>query len=203
MEDGCSKMKKKSMFILLFILAPLLLTSAVPTKMVRLTLINKSDYDVFMRLKGSPVTSAFYYLTIPKGSRDTPTVKVFTVMTDMYKRLTWQCNGLRSNGELFIDGNIRLTFQPCGEFACSWSSRSHQRSGCLDTPVTVFNAHYRAGEPRMEKVTFFKYISIHHGYLAERKAANNIVFWNFGCVTWWWHINTYKLPIGCAFSYQY
>lgn len=197
-------MKRMSLFILLVILASLLLTSATPTKMVRLTLINKSDYDVFLKLRGSPVTKAYYYLTVPKGSRDTPTVKVFTVMTDMYKRLTWQCGGLRVSGELFIDANIRLTFPPCGEFVCSWSSgHTHQKSGCMDTPVTVYSSHYSAGEPRMEKVTYFKYIYINHGDLAPRRAAKYYVFWNAGCITWWWRINSYKLPIGCAFNYQY
>jgi hypothetical protein len=197
------KIMKMSLFILLVILASLLLTSAIPTRLVRLTLINKSDYDVFIRLRGSPVTNAFYYLTIPKGSRDNPTVKVFTVMADSYKRLTWQCNGLRAAGELFIDGNTRLTFLPCGEFECSRYSHTHQWWGCTNRPVTVFHTHRSAGEPRMEKVTFFKYVAIHHSDQPVRIRASFYAYENFGCITWWLVIGTYKLPIGCAFRYQY
>jgi hypothetical protein len=88
--------------------------AAVPTKMFRLTIINKSDYDVYMNLAGSYVTEAFYYLTIPTGSRDQPTVKTFTIMQDLYDRETWVCDGFRTTGQLFVTGNLRLTFTPCG-----------------------------------------------------------------------------------------
>jgi tetratricopeptide (TPR) repeat protein len=117
-------MKKLSMLILLVIVASLLV-AAIPTKMMRLTIINKSGYDVYMKLEGSAVTDAYYYLTVPAGDRDEPTVKVFTVMSDAYTRTTWQCDGLKSDGYLVVDGNIRLTFVPCGEFQCSWKGPTY------------------------------------------------------------------------------
>jgi len=116
-------MKKVSLLVLLAIVASTLLMAAIPTTIVRLTIINKSGYDVYMKLEGSAVTQAFYYLTVPSGDRDNPTVKVFTVMSDLYKRTTWQCNGAKSSGTLAVDGNIRLTFTPCGEKACGPRSR--------------------------------------------------------------------------------
>ena len=108
-------MKKVSLLILIAILISSLMLAAIPTRMVRLTVINKSEYDVYMKLEGSPVTDAYYYLTIPAGDRDVPYVKVFTIMEDLYTRTTWQCDGQKSSGTLIVDGNIRLTFTPCGE----------------------------------------------------------------------------------------
>ena len=71
-------MEKVSLLILLAILASTLMMAALPTRMVRLTVINKSGYDVYMKLEGSAITEAYYYLTIPAGGRDQPTVKIFT-----------------------------------------------------------------------------------------------------------------------------
>ncbi len=92
-------MKKVSLLVLLAILASTLLMAAIPTAMVRLTIINKSGYDVYMKLEGSSATEQFYYLTIPAGDKSSPEVKVFTVMSDIYKRTTWQCDGVQSSGE--------------------------------------------------------------------------------------------------------
>ena len=154
-------MKKVSLLVLLAILASTLLMAAIPTTIVRLTIINKSGYDVYMKLEGSAVTQSFYYLTVPSGTRDTPTVKVFTIMADLYQRTTWQCNGAKSTGTLIVNGNLRLTFTPCGERACSWVATTQQFWGCnKDIPVTVETTHRFAGEPRMEKVTYFKYLSV-------------------------------------------
>jgi len=112
-------MKKLSMLILLVIVASLLV-AAIPTKMMRLTIINKSGFDVYMKLEGSPLTDAYYYLTIAAGDRDEPVVKVYTVMSDVYSRTTWQCNGLKSSGSLVMAGNTRLTFSPCFDTACAF-----------------------------------------------------------------------------------
>ena len=60
-------MKKVSLLVLLAILASTLLMAAIPTTIVRLTIINKSGYDVYMKLEGSAVTQSFYYLTVPSG----------------------------------------------------------------------------------------------------------------------------------------
>jgi len=192
-------MKKVSLLVLLAIVASTLMMAAIPTTMVRLTMINKSGFDVYMKLEGSAVTEAFYYLTVPSGDRDVPTIKVFTVMVDVYKRTTWQCNGLQSSGNLLVDGNIRLTFTPCSEVE--------------GTPVDVWNLHPIAGEPRYEKVTYWTYLAPYgpndkvYPWLAGTVAWKNAYlysgWWNFGCCTWAYRIRTYRLPYGCAWRYQY
>jgi len=195
-------MKKVSLLVLLAILASTLLMAAIPTTIVRLTIINKSGYDVYMKLEGSSVTQGFYYLTVPSGDRDIPTVKVFTIMTDLYKRTTWQCNGTKSTGTLIVDGNLRLTFTPCGERACTWDAVTLQLWGCEKNLLTeVTTTHRIAGEPRMEKVTYFRYLS--YGGPSWDSAYLYTGFWNFGCGTWYYRIRTYRLPYGCAWYYQY
>ena len=197
-------MKKVSLFLLLAILASTLLMAAIPTTVVRLTIINKSGYDVFMKLTGSKVTDAFYYLTIPSGDRDVPTVKVFTVMSDLYTRETWQCNGVRSRGTLIVDGNLRLTFTPCGERACTITVYNLYQWGCKgkDSPwYEVATAKRKAGEPRMEKVTYFRYLT--YGGPSWINAYLYTGYWNFGCGTWQYRIRTYRLPYGCEWRYQY
>jgi hypothetical protein len=195
-------MKKVSLLVLLAILASTLLMAAIPTTIVRLTIINKSGYDVYMKLEGSAVTQSFYYLTVPSGTRDTPTVKVFTIMSDLYTRTTWQCNGAKSSGTLIVNGNLRLTFTPCGERACSWVAETTQFWGCeKDIETLVSTTHRIAGEPRMEKVTYFQYLQ--YGNPDWTSAYLYTGFWNFGCGTWYYRIRTYRLPYGCAWYYQY
>jgi hypothetical protein len=194
-------MKKVSLLMLLVLVASTLLMAAVPTKVVVLTIINKSDYDVYMKLEGSGVTDAFYYLTVPTGSRDTPTVKVFTVMSDLYKRTTWQCGGIRSTGTLVVDGNIRLTFVPCGEFQCTYTRYHMEVWGCGQGLYEVGTTHRRAGEPRMEKVTYFRYLSYGRPTWSNADLYNG--YWNAGCFTWYWRSRTYRLPYACDFRYQY
>jgi hypothetical protein len=202
-------MKKVSLLVLLAIVASTLLMAAIPTTVVRLTIINKSGYDVYMKLEGSKITEAYYYLTVPSGTRDEPYVKIFTIMSDLYTRTTWQCGGVQSSGTLIVDGNIRLTFTPCGEKACGWTNEHYEWWGCNKDELTlVETAHRFAGEPRMEKVTYFKYLTIYpdvkilgwnSAYLAYIQGG----FWNFGCGTWAWRIRSYRLPYGCAWRYQY
>jgi hypothetical protein len=217
-------MKKVSLLVLLAILASTLLMAAIPTTIVRLTIINKSEYDVYMKLEGSSVTQSFYYLTVPSGTRDNPTVKVFTIMADLYTRTTWQCNGAKSTGTLIVNGNLRLTFTPCGERSCGipgaylfWNKcatvAAFQEWVALGNDPALFDplvngptylvetTHRYAGEPRMEKVTYFKYLQ--YGAPSWINAYLYTGFWNFGCGTWYYRIRTYRLPYGCAWMYQY
>src|SRR5690606_12838082 len=109
-------MKKVSLILLLVIVLSTVLMAQVPTKMVRLTVINKSGDDVFIKLNGSNISDPpfFYYLTIPTGDSDAPSIKVFTIMSDVYSRETWACNEFRTAGTLVVTGNLRLVFTPCG-----------------------------------------------------------------------------------------
>jgi hypothetical protein len=211
-------MKKVSLLILLVIVLSTVLMAAVPTKTVRLTLINKSGDDVYMKLEGSEITEAFYYLTVPAGDRDEPTVKVFTVLVDLYSRTTWQCGG-ENSGQLLVDGNIRLVFTPCGKFLALNAQAQYRiwvpgfgwqysvgtlPAGWVGDPTlesrTVFKT--MAGEPTQEKVVRFRYLSgpgvpdwsisyLYTGYL------------NWGCATWYWRARTYSRPNQCNFRYQY
>jgi hypothetical protein len=216
-------MKKVSLLVLVAILASTLLMAAIQTSMVRLTMINKSGYDVYMKLEGSPLTAGFYYLTLPSGTRDSPTVKVFTIMTDLYTRTTWQCNGFKSTGSLVVSGNLRLTFTPCGERAdrCYYYYWNYTTYTCYPIgdhqfafePRQWFVKHYkyfnRMGEPTMEKVTYFKYPAFYARGLGGLRlpywsiAQLYAGFWNFGCFTWGFRILTWKTPAGCWFAYQY
>jgi hypothetical protein len=203
-------MKKLSVLILLVIVASLLV-AAIPTKMMRLTIINKSGYDVYMKLEGSPITDAYYYLTVPSGDRDNPVIRVFTVMSDMYDRTTWQCGGLESTGQLAVTGNIRLTYTPCGEALCKipventedlevitkWKCGHPVSWATPDDFVLWFG---RQGEPTMEKVTYWKWVSFDENFPKNNTADG---YWNWGCFQYYWDLETYKLPTGCNFRYQY
>ncbi len=201
-------MKKVSMLVLLVIVATTLM-AAIPTKMVRLTIINKSDpvdgsagdFAVYMKLTGSDVTGGYYYLTVPAGSRDEPMVKVFTIMADAYQRQTWQCSGVRSSGWLIASGNIRLTFTPCGQKVCTRTTYHYEYWGCGDLLTLVGTTKRRAGEPRMEKVTYFRYLQYGRPTWSVADLYNG--YWNFGCFTWYYRIRTYRIPLGCQFHYQY
>ncbi len=200
-------MKKVSLLVLLAILASTLLMAAIPTTIVRLTIINKSGYDVYMKLEGSGVTQAFYYLTVPSGTRDEPVVKVFTIMSDVYQRTTWQCNGAKSSGTLVVSGNIRLDFTPCGERACTYSVDHTYTWGCKQETFNVSTTHRLAGEPRMEKVTYFSYLQGWSNGKFLDPVWNNAYlytgYYNFGCGVFYYRIRTYRLPYGCAWRYQY
>ena len=200
-------MKKVSLLILLVIILSTVLMAAVPVKTVRLTIINKSEYDVFLKLEGSDVTEAFYYLTVPAGTRDEPTVKVFTILTDLYDRETWQCDGYKSSGQLLVASNTRLVFTPCFEFLPTftqdiyqkvWNPKIKDYEWVYVKSVTKTNT----GEPTMEKVVSFRYF--YGPYLPNWSNAQLYSgYFNWGCYTWYWRARTYKRPDGCWFRYQY
>lgn len=196
------KLKKVSLLILLFVVLSPVLMAAIPTKIMRLTIINKSGYNVNIQLKGSTATNAFYYLTIPAGTRDEPMVKVFTIMSDAYNRTTWQCDGLRSRGALTVDGNIRLTFMPCGDFACRGRTTVHlEWRDCNKDPVWVFGSNVHQGEPFMEKVAYFRYV--YHGIAKWSSPTQYNGAVNIGRFSWYWRRGTYQLPSACWFRYRY
>lgn len=218
-------MKKVSLLILLVIVVSALLTAAIPTKLVRLTVINKSGDDVFIKLTGSPATDAYYYLTIPAGDRDNPTVKVFTVWVDLYDRETWQC-GTSSTGQLLVDGNIRLVFTPCFDFLPTHNQYFYKGAGPLGRTFVSTTSLYvdlngngkrdpgeelwfrretlktMAGEPTQEKIVRFRYLS---GPGLPEWANSHLYtgYFNWGCATWYWRARTYSRPNQCGFRYQY
>jgi hypothetical protein len=114
-------MKKVMLLVLtVMLISAFLMASGPRLKIVKLTIINKSGNEVMMKLEGSDVGKQFYYLTIPAGDKEWPTVKVFTVLEDVYTRTTWYgegenaiCTGLSSSGVLVMDRQNRLTFTTC------------------------------------------------------------------------------------------
>jgi len=115
-------MKKVILLVLVVMLVSVFLTAADhPLNLLRLTAINKSGNEIYLRLQSETHTGGqFYYLTIPAGTKDIPYVEVFTVAEDVYFRTTWygpgdnaMCEGMMDTGRLTMDRNNRLVFLPC------------------------------------------------------------------------------------------
>jgi hypothetical protein len=91
----------------------------------------------------------------------------------------------------------------------------HQNSGLCFDPLTgkwvacngmvKYKAKYPTqGEPRMEKVTSFRYVGRgRYGYgWSDSKCEEGLVISAAGSV-YYYCIGTYQLPVGCNFRYQY
>lgn len=78
-------MKTKRIGVILAVLALLLISAAeIPSKLVRLTIVNKSGMDIEVSLNGKDFEQ-FYYLKVAEGSRMLPTEQTFTVTPDEYQ----------------------------------------------------------------------------------------------------------------------
>ena len=186
-------MKKVTLLLLLVIVASSLLMAAAPLKLVRIWTINKSGHTIYMKLEGV-ANDGFYYLTIPYGTKTLPDYSEYTVVGDIYSRTTWygpgdfDCEGLKSSGELWAVKQMKLTFTPCGQLNVS--------QGWWWNPVTLlWEWHWKwsFGEPTWgEKVSYWKWIDV--GYTAG----------GLGC---WYAIGTvtYRSPnrYNCYFLYKY
>ena len=117
---------KKILFILVVIFLATTLMAGTDAKLVRLEVINASGDTVYIKLNGK-TNGEFYYLTIPDGE-----TKTFTVVSDVYDRVTWAC-GLSNKGTLQMTSNNRLKFTKCNTFPAN------------------------SGEPTMEKVVYFPF----------------------------------------------
>ena len=75
----------KKILMLVSIVALLLVGACpIPTRLVRLTLVNRSPDRVAVQLTGLDVTTSFYYLTLPKSVAGQPVEKTFTIMSQRY-----------------------------------------------------------------------------------------------------------------------
>jgi hypothetical protein len=190
-------MKKLNLLLVVVLLASSLLTAASATKLVRLEVYNKSGETVYMKLEGEH-TDSFYYLTIPDD-----TDKTFTIMSDVYKRTTWSCEGLKNTGKLIVTGNIRLVFVECytiplrtGWFASGdflWTDVDGD--GLVDinhteiAPILIWARGPNQGEPTLEKVSRYDYYTG--------------AFWTLSCGLWSIVKVKVKIPSGCFFRYRY
>ena len=61
----------------------LLLSGAKPMKLVRFTIVNKADMEIAVQMDGEE-REQFYYLRLPEGDVETPSVQTFTLVPDTY-----------------------------------------------------------------------------------------------------------------------
>jgi len=92
-----------------------------PSKLVRLTISNKSGLPIEISLTGQ-TWEYFYYLRIPSGTRKNPTVQIFSVIPDCYASALYfvelwdpvygyYCSD--QSDTLDISRNIRVTVVEC------------------------------------------------------------------------------------------
>ena len=204
-------MKKVILLVLTVMLVSAFLMASGPSlRMVRLEVINKSGNEVMIKLEGSDVGKQFYYLTIPAGSKDWPTVEVFTVLEDVYKRTTWYgegdnptCVGLSSTGWLVMDRNNRLVFTTC----YSVPKRAIRTWDLQADGTYNWGIHQvtNAGEPSMEKVVYIKYSRLGYGnnLNAYDMSGDDTAARRCGHLWIGWDTTSTKIPNLCQWRYIY
>jgi hypothetical protein len=78
----------------------------------RLTIVNKSGYDIYMQLESCSYNGS-YYLSIPAGSSEKPTTKVFSVLSGAYQNTVIYCNGNQTINLLVLSSDLKLTYSSC------------------------------------------------------------------------------------------
>ncbi len=202
-------MKKVMLLVVtVMLISAFLMASGPSLRIVRLTVINKSGNEVMIKLEGSDLGKQFYYLTIPAGNKDWPTVEVFTVLEDIYKRTTWygegdvpECVGVSNTGWLVMDRNNRLTFTPCYSVP--------MRTIESYDPVTnkmVYTRVTNAGEPSQEKVLYYEYAYVLSGNRTWLTWDDfDVEILARGCGYSWLQVKdtSKKVPDLCQWRYQY
>jgi hypothetical protein len=130
MPNGNHTMKIR--LILISLLAIFLLGATRPVDTVRLTVVNKAEMDIAIRLTSKTYECAncadvvygdFYYLTVLEGSRETPNVKAFDIQKNDYAMQLfyletydpvygYKCETPAVN-VIMARRNIRLVVLPC------------------------------------------------------------------------------------------
>lgn len=124
----------KKLLYLIPLLSLLLIGAKKPLDLIEFTIINKAGRDIAISLKGKdwPCLSEcdvrkgeIYYLSVPAGDRDTPSVKRFEIEKNtygmqLYYIQTWDpVYGLKcpipAANSLVANRNIRLVVLPCDE----------------------------------------------------------------------------------------
>lgn len=156
-------MKKALLIISIFSL--LLIGAKDPLGLIRFTVINKSEHEVAIRLEGIEDDELFYYLTIPEGDKDNPTIKIFTIQRDVYKMQVyyvatydpvygWPCPQPKSNNLIALK-NLRINFGPCNEIppnvGVPWMMKF---SAFTSLPQKLYTCRRFANSPVPSCVTF-------------------------------------------------
>lgn len=116
-----STVNKKILLILAILALGLIGATELPTRLVRLTVINMADRKVEISMTGK-YFEQFYYLRVPEGSRLYPYIQVYTIIPDTYSTSLYywelwdpvygnQCGKKAQNIDL--SRNVRLTILPC------------------------------------------------------------------------------------------
>jgi hypothetical protein len=125
----------KKILTLISLLTLMLVGAKQPIALVELTIINKSEMDIAIQLKGQDKVCAnkcdtikgeFYYLSVPEGSREIPYRKTFEIEKDTYGMQLFfiqtydpvygfKCPTPAPN-LLVARRNIRLVVLPCDEY---------------------------------------------------------------------------------------
>ena len=212
-------MKKTILLVVaVLMIASLLLASGPALRVVRLTVINKSGNDIYLRLEGSDIGKQFYYLTIPAGTKTFPTVRVFTVVEDVYTRTTTygpgkydSCEGVSSSGQLVMASNVRLNFVPCAYgIPTRWVDTDGDGVGDVQEP--------NYGEPTMEKVMYQQWLTLRYAdfdFFDEENLTYDVwddlrlnVYWKRGCgfgTYLYWYVGAKRIPARglCRWRYLY
>ena len=128
-------MMKKILYLLPLLTLLLMGAKQPPRETVTFTIINKAERDIAISLKGQdwPCTNScdslkgqIYYLTVPSGTNDQPSVKTFEIEKNtygmqLYYIQTWdpvygfKCPIPKPNSLMAIR-NLRLTVLPCDQY---------------------------------------------------------------------------------------
>ena len=112
----------KKVIFLVSLLAAFLSASALPIRLVRLTIVNKSGLPLEIRLTGEN-TDTSYYLRVGEGDGQLPAESVFTIVPGTYKMEPYYIElwdpvygyscGEAGSKTLEADHNIKVTFREC------------------------------------------------------------------------------------------
>jgi hypothetical protein len=150
----------KKILYLLPLLTLLLIGAKKPIDVIELTIINKAGRDIAISLKGKDWVcynkcdtrkGEIYYLTVPAGINDTPSIKSFEIEKNtygmqLYYIQTWDpVYGLKcpipSPNSLAANRNLRVTVLPCDETpnACNKAAGEPTMWKYLPYPVAKLN----------------------------------------------------------------
>ena len=71
-------------YVILLVIIALLISASGTVKLARLTVVNKSEYNVIARLTGVD-SGQYYYFDIPRGTKEYPETRVYTIIPDTYR----------------------------------------------------------------------------------------------------------------------
>jgi len=110
--------------LLASILALFLIGAVPPVSLVRLTVVNKADMEIAIKLQSIEEELLVYYLRVPEGSKANPVAETFTIQRDAYHMQVYyietydpvygfKCTTPPPN-QLVAARNIRVTVLECG-----------------------------------------------------------------------------------------